>query len=80
MPSGFLLRHGHHYNRSAWTPMHRRWLAGLRFEQAVHHIVLEDCIAAVDASPVRRQPTRASEHDQPSFHDRASCHAQARPR
>ena len=30
--SGFLLRHGHHYPRSAWTVMHRRWLAGLRFE------------------------------------------------
>jgi transposase len=28
--SGFLLRHGHHYNRPAWTQMHRRWLAGLR--------------------------------------------------
>ena len=27
--SGFLLRHGHHYNRPAWTLMHRRWLAGL---------------------------------------------------
>ena len=27
--SGFLLRHGHHYNRPAWTQMHRRWLAGL---------------------------------------------------
>jgi transposase len=26
--SGFLLRHGHHYNRTAWTLMHRRWLAG----------------------------------------------------
>ena len=38
--SGFLLRHGHHYNRSAWTLMHRRWLAGLRFEHAVHHIVV----------------------------------------
>src|SRR5665213_1698963 len=46
--SGFLLRHGHHYNRPAWTLMHRRWLAGLKFEQAVHHIVLEDCIAAAD--------------------------------
>jgi transposase len=29
--------------------MHRRWLAGLRFEHAVHHTVLEDCIAAVEA-------------------------------
>ena len=32
-----------------------------------------------DASPVRRSPTRASEHDQSSFDDRASCHAQQRP-
>jgi transposase len=23
--SGFLLRHGHHYNRPAWTLLHRRW-------------------------------------------------------
>ena len=34
--SGFLLRHGHHYNRPAWTLMHRRWLAGLQFEHAAH--------------------------------------------
>ena len=27
--SGFLLRHGRHYNRPAWTLMHRRWMAGL---------------------------------------------------
>ena len=52
--SGFLLRHGHHYNRPAWTLMHRRWLAGLRFERAVHHTVLEDCIAAVEAARARR--------------------------
>ena len=45
--SSFLLRHGHHYHRPAWTQMHRRWLAGLQFAQPVHHIVLEDCIAAV---------------------------------
>src|SRR5215472_1247953 len=51
--SGFLLRHGHHYNRPTWTLMHRRWLAGLRFECAVHHIVLEDCIAAVEAATAR---------------------------
>ena len=34
--SGFLLRHGHHYHRPAWTLMHRRWLAGLRFAQPAH--------------------------------------------
>src|SRR3974390_2104330 len=57
--SGFLLRHGHHYNRPAWTLMHRRWLAGLRFEHAVHHIVLEDCIAAVEAATARRDNLEA---------------------
>jgi transposase len=57
--SGFLLRHGHHYHRPAWTLMHRRWLAGLRFEQAVHHIVLEDCIAAVEAATARRDRLEA---------------------
>jgi transposase len=52
--SGFLLRQGHHYNRRAWTQLHRRWLAGLRFEQAAHHIVLEDCIATIEAATDRR--------------------------
>src|ERR1700750_2022887 len=41
------------------TLMHRRWLAGLRFELAVHHIVLEDCIAAVEAATVRRERLEA---------------------
>ena len=62
--SGFLLRQGCHYGRPAWTKLHRphgtspwaegSWLAGLKFEQAVHHIVLEDYIAAVEAAQVRR--------------------------
>lgn len=52
--SSFLLRHGHHYNRPAWTLMHRRWMAGLTFEHPVHHIVFEDCIAAVEAATERR--------------------------
>src|SRR5215831_19074575 len=52
--SGFLLRQGCHYGRPAWTKLHRRWLAGLKFEQAVHHIVLEDYIATVEAAQVRR--------------------------
>ena len=59
MPSGFLLRHGHHYNRTAWTLMHRRWLAGLRFDQPAHHIVLEECIAAVEAATARRNRLEA---------------------
>jgi transposase len=57
--SGFLLRHGHHYHRPAWTLMHRRWLSGLRFEHAVHHIVLEDSIAAVEAATARRDALTA---------------------
>src|SRR5437016_5602178 len=52
--SGFLLRQGCHYGRPAWTRLHRRWLAGLKFEQAVHHIVLEDYIAAVEGAEARR--------------------------
>lgn len=57
--SGFLLRHGQHYHRPAWTLLHRRWLAGLKFEQAIHHIVLEDCIAAVEAAAARRDRLEA---------------------
>jgi transposase len=52
--SGFVLRQGCHYGRPAWTKLHRRWLAGLKFEHAVHHIVLEDYIAAVEAAEARR--------------------------
>src|ERR1700758_5199018 len=48
--SGFLLRQSCHYGRPAWTKLHRRWLAGLTFAQAVHHIVLEDYIQAVEAA------------------------------
>jgi transposase len=57
--SGFLLRHGRHYNRPAWTLVHRRWLASLKFEQPVHHLVLEDCIAAVEAATARRDRLEA---------------------
>ena len=57
--SGLLLRHGYHYHRPAWTQLHRRWLASLRFEQPVHHIVLEDCIAAVEAATARRDRLEA---------------------
>jgi transposase len=57
--SGFLLRHGHHYSRSAWTQLHRRWLATLKFDEAVHHIVLEDCIASVEAAAARRDRLEA---------------------
>jgi transposase len=52
--SGFLLRQGRHYGRPAWTKLHRRWLAGLKFEQAVHHLVLEDYIQTIEAAETRR--------------------------
>ena len=52
--SGFLLRQGLHYCRPAWTKLHRRWLAGLKFELAVHHLVLEDYIQAVETAAARR--------------------------
>jgi transposase len=52
--SGFLLRQGCHYGRPAWTKLHRRWLAGLKFEQVVHHLVLEDYIQTVEAAEARR--------------------------
>jgi transposase len=57
--SGFLLRHGYHYHRPAWTKLHRRWLASLKFNQAAHHIVLEDCIAAVETATARRDQLEA---------------------
>lgn len=52
--SGFLLRHGRHYHRPAWTLMHRRWLANLRFAQPAHHVVLEDYIETIEAATARR--------------------------
>jgi transposase len=52
--SGFLLRHGCHYGRPAWTKLHRRWLAGLKFEQAIHYLVLEDYVQAIEAAQARR--------------------------
>jgi transposase len=57
--SGFLLRQGRHYPRPAWSVSHRRWLASLKFEQPMHHIVLEDCIAAVEAATARRDRLQA---------------------
>ena len=38
--SGFLLRHGCHYHRPAWTQLHWRWLASLRFvaERGLHRL------------------------------------------
>lgn len=57
--SGFLLRHGHHYHRLAWMLMHRRWLSRPHFEHAAYYIVLEDCIATVEAATARRDRLEA---------------------
>lgn len=65
--SSFLLRHGHHYRRTPRTQPHRRWLAGLKFEQPVHYIVLEDLIAAVEAATARRD--RLEQHIEATLPD-----------
>ena len=66
--SGFLLRQGCHYGRPAWTKLYRRWLAGLRFEQAAHHIVLEDYIEAVEAAEARRDRLTAQIEEMLHWH------------
>ncbi len=46
---GFLLRHGRVFaGRKAWSPAHRRWLAGLRFEHPAQQVVLQE---QTDADP-----------------------------
>jgi transposase len=52
--SGFLPRHGRVRSGKNWTLAHRRWLAGLRFEQPAQQIVLEDTIQAVEDAQARR--------------------------
>src|SRR6202034_3438330 len=47
-------------NRNRWPDCAGiRRLAGLKFEHAAHHIVLEDCIAAVEAATARRDRLEA---------------------
>jgi transposase len=65
--SSLLLRQGHHYHRAPWTQSHRRWLAELKFEQAAHHIVLEDLIAAVEAATAPRD--RLEQHIEAALPD-----------
>lgn len=52
---GFLLRHGRVYppNKSNWTKMHFVWIAGQKFEQPAHGIVLQDYVEAVLTSADR---------------------------
>jgi transposase len=52
---GFLLRHDRVFTgRRAWSPAHRRWLAGLRFEHPAQQIVLQEQIDAIDEAERRR--------------------------
>ena len=52
--SRFLFGQGRRYGRPAWTKLHRRWLAGLKFKQAVRHLVLEDYMQATEAAAASR--------------------------
>src|SRR5215216_312184 len=52
---GFLLRHGRVFTgRTTWSPAHRRWLAGLRFEHPARQIVLQEQFDAIDEAERRR--------------------------
>jgi transposase len=52
---GFLLRHDRVFTgRKAWSPAHRRWLAGLRFAHPAQQIVLQEQIDAVAEAEHRR--------------------------
>lgn len=52
---GFLLRHDRVFTgRKAWSPAHRRWLAGLRFAHPAQQIVLQEQIDAIAEAERRR--------------------------
>jgi transposase len=52
---GFLLRHGRVFTgRKAWSPAHRRWLAGLRFAHPAQQIVLQEQLDAIEEAEHRR--------------------------
>src|SRR5213082_330531 len=52
---GFLLRHGRVFTgRRAWSPAHRRWLAGLRFEHPAQQVVLQEQLDVIDEAERRR--------------------------
>jgi transposase len=57
---GFLLRHGRVFaGRKTWSPAHRRWLAGLRFEHPAQQVVLQEQIDTVDEAERRRDRLEA---------------------
>jgi transposase len=52
---GFLLRHERVFTgRKAWSPAHRRWLAGLHFAHPAQQIVLQEQIDAIEEAERRR--------------------------
>jgi transposase len=52
---GFLLRHDRVFTgRKAWSPAHRRWLAGLSFAHPAQQIVLQEQIDAIAEAERRR--------------------------
>jgi transposase len=52
---GFLLRQGRVFTgRKAWSPAHRRWLAGLRFAHPAQQIVLQEQLDAIAEAERRR--------------------------
>ena len=52
---GFLLRHGQVFTgRKAWSPAHRRWLAGLRFAHPAQQVVPQEQLDAVGEAERRR--------------------------
>jgi transposase len=52
---GFLLRPGRVFTgRKAWSPAHRRWLAGLRFAHPAQQVVLQEQLDAIDEAERRR--------------------------
>ena len=57
---GFLLRHGRVFaGRKTWSPAHRRWLAGLRFEPPAQQIVLQEQLDVIDEAERRRDRLEA---------------------
>src|SRR4051812_27691069 len=57
---GFLLRHGRVFTgRKAWSPAHRRWLAGLRFEHPAQQVVLQEQLDVIDEAERRRDRLEA---------------------
>src|SRR3982751_2041389 len=61
---GFLLRHGRVFaGREAWSPAHRRWLAGLRFEHPAQQIVLQEQLDAIEEAERRRDRLEAQSRE-----------------